>query len=146
MRHSRPNVDFGPGFYLTSELEQARQWARIRRWRADSPGAFVSVFSYDEALFAKLKTLHFEKPERTWLKYVAENRRGTRGLTGDGFDVVSGPVADDKTNEVLGLYLAGRYTEQEAIDRLLPMTLNSQYAFKTAEALAILTFKEVIRL
>ena len=132
MRHSRPNVDFGPGFYLTSELEQARQWARIRRWRADSPGAFVSVFSYDEALFAKLKTLHFEKPERTWLKY--------------GFDVVSGPVADDKTNEVLGLYLAGRYTEQEAIDRLLPMTLNSQYAFKTAEALAILTFKEVIRL
>lgn len=62
----------------------------------------------------------------------------------DMYDVVIGPVANDKTMPVISLYFAGVYTEEEAIKRLLPQKLKDQYAFRTEEAVALLTFQEVI--
>ena len=40
-------------------------------------------------------------------------------------------------------YLKGYFTEEIAIQLLLPQKLKDQYAFKTEKALAILGFKEV---
>lgn len=44
------------------------------------------------------------------------------------------PVIDD--------YMSGNYTKEEAVRRLLPQNLTDQYAFKSTEALAALTYKE----
>ena len=46
---------------------------------------------------------------------------------------------------VLNLYFKGAYTEDEALRRLLPQRLRDQFAFKTEDALACLSFKEAIR-
>ena len=135
-------LDFGPGFYTTSDLEQASKWAertaRIRR--AGSP--LVSVFEVDGDLVSELKFLSFESPDREWLRFVSANRR--RLIEDDSWDVVSGPVANDQTMSTLMLFLDGLLTEDEAIARLLPQKLKDQLVFKTTSALALLQFKEVL--
>jgi hypothetical protein len=41
LRRCSPLTDFGRGFYTTTNLEQAKNWARIRAVRAGSSGAIV---------------------------------------------------------------------------------------------------------
>ena len=135
-------LDFGPGFYVTSDLGQASKWAertaRIRK--AGSP--FVSVYEVDEGLVSRLRALAFDAPDRDWLRFVAANRR--RLIEDDGWDVVSGPVANDQTMPTLMLFLDGLLTEDEAIARLLPQKLKDQFVFKTDQALALLQCREVL--
>ena len=69
-------------------------------------------------------------------------RNRAEQIDDSAYDVVAGPVANDNTMPVLNLYFKGAYSEEEAIKRLLPQRLSDQYAMKTEEALACLSFKE----
>ena len=63
-------LDFGKGFYTTTDLEQALIWAkRTARIRKTGAGQ-VSVYKLDDDIFAGLKVLHFEKADGEWLEYV----------------------------------------------------------------------------
>ena len=135
-------LDFGTGFYLTSSLEQASRWASLTTQRRGNGKSIISVFESDETFFSRLKILEFDKAGLDWLKFVAANRKGMP--ISDGYDIVIGPVANDKTMPVISLYFAGLYSEEEAIRRLLPQKLYNQFAFKTETALKSLTFIEVI--
>ena len=64
----------------------------------------------------------------------------------DMWDIVRGPVADDRTVGVLLMYLDGYLTEQEAIRRLLPEKLSDQIVFKSPQALERLHYVEVLSL
>lgn len=136
-------LDFGPGFYATSDLEQASKWAeRTARVRKEG-SPLVSVYEVEEASFAALKVLRFESANKEWLRFVASNRRRLTEST--DWDVISGPVANDQTMPTLMLFLDGYLTEDEAIRRLLPQKLKDQIVFKTSPALALLRYKEVVR-
>ena len=135
LKGRRP-LDFGPGFYTTSDRDQAVKWAeRTARIRQDGT-PLVSVYEVDACAFAKLKALTFDATDKEWLRFVAANRR--RLLQDDGWDVVSGPVANDQTMPTLMLFLDGFLSEDEAIARLLPQKLKDQHVFKTDAALAAL--------
>jgi hypothetical protein len=60
---------------------------------------------------------------------------------GESYDLVIGPVANDSTLPVIDDYMDGRYTKQEAVERLMPQNLTDQYAFLTTDALRTLSFK-----
>lgn len=137
-------LDFGTGFYLTSSYEQAERWAYLTAKRRETGSGLISVYQVDEEKFDKLVIRRFEKATAEWLQFVAANRRG---IDMQGYvDVVTGPVADDKTMPVISLYFAGFYDEEETIKRLLPQKLKDQYVFKTDLALAALQICEVIKL
>ena len=91
-----------------------------------------------------LKTLRFSKANKTWLKYVAANRKGLP-VKGN-YDVVIGPVANDQTVRVVGQYIRGLVTINAAIMMLMPQKLKDQYTFKTEKAISMLKFMEVISL
>lgn len=135
-------LDFGVGFYLTSSLEQARRWAVLTTRRRETGSPLVSVFDFDEQMAKSLNVLEFSEASEEWLEFVGENRSGKpeRG----GFNIVIGPVADDKTMPVLRFFFADMYTVEETIRRLLPQKLTDQYAFKTWAALDTLEFCEVV--
>lgn len=135
-------LDFGPGFYTTSDLEQASKWAERTSRIRKAGSSLVSVYEVDEDQLSELKTLAFGAPDRKWLRFVAANRR--RLAEDDGWDIVSGPVANDQTMPTLMLFLDGLLTEDEAIARLLPQKLKDQFVFKTAPALALLQCREVL--
>jgi hypothetical protein len=137
-------LDFGKGFYTTSDMEQAARWAWRTAKRRGESSAFVTVYEVNEDELKNIRLLSFDSPNVEWLNLVVKNRKGEY-IAGD-WDIISGPVADDQTAQVIDLYLEGAYDEEEAIRRFLTQRLKDQYAFKTDEALKLLIFKEVITL
>ena len=133
-------LDFGRAFYLTSDFEQAAKWAQTSVLRRGDGVATVSSFELDESRFAVLNVLRFDAPNADWLRFVTRNR--AEQTDDSGYDIVVGPVANDNTMPVLNLYFKGAYSEEEALKRLLPQRLRDQFAMKTEEALACLSYKE----
>ena len=143
LKAQRP-LDFGPGFYTTSDLQQTSSWAqRTARIRKDGK-PLVSVYEVSNETFQTLKVLTFDAANKDWLRFVASNRRQL--LQESNWDLVSGPVANDQTMPTLMLFLDGFLSEDAAIERLLPQKLKDQFVFKTEAALALLRCVEVITL
>ena len=111
-------LDFGKGFYTTSDFEQAKNWAK-RTTKIRGTGApLVSCFELEEDFLNTLKILKFSKPDLEWLDYVTVNRRNKNYY--DDFDLVIGPVANDQTFPTILLYLDGYFDAESAIKQLLP--------------------------
>ena len=140
----RKFLDFGCGFYTTDDYEQAVRWAKIKTRRAKSLNVFVNTYSLDGTVFSKLRVLSFDKPDRNWLRFVTMNRKGFD--TGEVFDVVRGPIANDTTITVINSFLAGLIDEDVAIALLKPQRLKTQYLFHTERSLRSLKFLECFQL
>ena len=135
-------LDFGKGFYTTSDLEQAAKWAKRTAKRRGTQQAFVTVYEVDGEEINKLRLLSFDLPNAEWLSFVVKNRKGE--FIAENWDIISGPVADDQTAQVIDLFLDGMYDEEEAIRRFLTQKLKDQFTFKTETAIKLLKYKEVI--
>lgn len=135
---NKRKLDFGKGFYLTSDFEQAKKWAKNTTERRNNGIASVSLYEYNEN--NNLKILKFEGPTYDWLKFVANNRKNI--YYESDYDLIIGPVANDNTMPVLNGYLDGTYDENEAIKRLLTQKLKDQIVFKTEKSLEYLKFME----
>ena len=137
----RRNLDFGQGFYTTSDFEQAAAWARRKVMLRGVGGPVVTCYEVDENSLSQLRTLRFEKADRAWLDYIVGYRRGI--ALPDDYELVIGPVANDQTTQTLTLYLDGYINADNALDRLLTQRLKDQYAFRTAAGIAMLHLAEV---
>lgn len=136
------SVDFGQAFYLTSDYEQAKRWANQVKRRRGNGTAYISEYEIDENEFEKLSILRFTEPNADWLHFVADNRR--RIYSGNQYDVVIGPVANDNTMPIVNMFISGFLDEEYAIKRLLPQKLRDQYAFKTEVSVNLLQFRRAI--
>lgn len=136
-------LDFGAGFYVTSDLKQALKWAKNVTRRRGQGMPMVSVYDVNEKNLSKLSILNFRLPDVDWLHYVSKNRQNI--YYDKVYDIVCGPVANDNTMPVLNLFLSGFLDEEEAIKRLLPQNLKDRYAYKTERAIKVIHFLEVIR-
>ncbi|MDR3241202.1 MAG: DUF3990 domain-containing protein [Lactobacillaceae bacterium] len=133
-------LDFGAGFYLTSNVNQAIRWAKSVSRRRKIELAMVNKYSFAEKNFENLKVLDFPIANGEWLDFVVSNRQGK--LMAQEYDLIVGPVADDSTLRVINDYMDGVYSKDEAVHRLLPQNLTDQYAFLTDKSLQYLTFVE----
>jgi len=131
---SRDKRDFGRGFYTTTIKEQAVSWAEVIFDRYGGVGKFVYEFAFEENKDLKIKK--FEETNKEWLKFISGNRN-SGGIQHD-FDVIIGPVANDKTNRTIALYIAGIYTAEMALELLKYNELNDQVSFHTEKALSFL--------
>ena len=119
-------LDFGAGFYTTSSEEQAIRWAKLQALRrGDTKAAALSV-------------LRFPSADGDWLRYVTDNRKSV--YSGEKYDVVIGPVANDNTMPVISDYMAGIINEETALILLKPQKLADQYAFLTWKGLSMLHY------
>lgn len=136
LAHSRANVDFGPGFYVTPIYEQAEKWCgRFRRRGKD--GA-VSRYRFEDGREAQLKVLKFDAYTEEWLDFILSCRTGKD--TTD-FDLVVGGVANDRVFNTVELFFDGLIDKTEAIRRLRYEKPNLQLCFRTEKALALLAFE-----
>lgn len=139
----RSKTDFGKGFYATTSLEQAIKWARIKKSREarSDVRAVVSVYEMDDALLqqADWKVQRFKGASEEWLDFVVEHRRGGRP---HDFDMVMGPVANDKLYATIVLYETGILSAGAAIEGLKAHVLFDQLSFHSQRACEQLRFKE----
>lgn len=143
----RPFKDFGCGFYAASALECAVKTARQRVLRLGGTPKVV-VFEYDESLASTLKVKAFPRPGREWELFVRANRRGDCAADDHNcdnrYDIVNGPIADDRLSLLFRLYERDIITLDEFTRRMQFKELYMQYSFHTARALSALSFKEVL--
>ena len=134
-------LDFGRGFYTTSDFGQAKKWAQRTVKIRENGEVCVSCYELENDGLEELKILRFTEPNLEWLEYVANNRKNKDAK--DCWDLVIGPVANDQTFPTILLYLDGYIDAESAIRQLLPQKLKDQYTFKTEKALSLLRFIEV---
>ena len=96
--HSRPNLDFGKGFYLTSIREQAVKWCGkfVKRGKE----GIISNYMFDEELFQRLKVLQFDSYSEDWLEFILTCRSGKDS---SDYDAVCGGIANEKPNMQIAL-------------------------------------------
>ncbi len=136
LTHSRPNVDFGRGFYVTPMYAQALKWCgKFKRRGRDG---IISRYVFDEGREAELKTLKFDSYSEDWLDFILNCRRGKD--TTD-YDLVAGGVANDKVFNTVELFFDGLIDKKEAIERLRYEKPNLQICFRTEKALEFLHFE-----
>lgn len=133
------SLDYGYGFYTTTSFKQAEDWVK-RKLTANSPIGYVNVYELDEDLVKSLKTLLFESPTEDWLDFVMSNR--TNKDFNHDFDIVYGPVANDKVYAAFALYEGGIIDKQNLISELKAYKLVDQYLFHTDKALKAIKFIE----
>ena len=67
LAHSRPNVDFGRGFYATPLYEQAAKWCG--KFKRRGKDGIISRYEYDESRESELKMLKFDSYSEEWLDF-----------------------------------------------------------------------------
>jgi len=134
-------LDFGGGFYVTSNKEQAEAWAKRVAYRNNSKKYYVNVYNFDLAKAEKEATvIKFEKADENWLDFICANRSGKETFN---YDIVIGPVADDKVYRVVILFENGDIDKDAALKRLKAEVLSDQILFHTEKALEFLKFVDV---
>lgn len=133
-------LDYGSGFYTTLKLEQAESFAFNVVSRNDGRGIpTVSYYKIDyDKIIKELDVLTFDHPDEKWLDFVYANR--TSKHTGECYDVIIGPVANDSVYRVFRLFENGDIDRKTAIERLKTSKLFNQMTFCTEVAIAELKF------
>ena len=132
--------DFGRGFYTTSSFEQARRWAQIRAMQEDLSAGLVTVFDVPDQLFIhpELRIKTFETADEEWLDFVLANRKNVD--FDHEFDIVKGPVANDRVYVCLNMLEDGLADRETVIKKLKAYVLADQILFHTAKSLLFLEY------
>ena len=117
---SRLRTDFGKGFYMSDKLGNARDWAVDKSSFTETPT--VMRYELTVTLFedGNISYLRFDKPTIEWLNFVRDNRRKSTDNFNmneprHSYDVVSGPIANDKVAIAVDKYCKGILTVEETL-------------------------------
>lgn len=142
IREPNRTLDYGSGFYTTTSFKQAEDWVRRKMKEKETNTGYVNVFDFDEEVQKRVNCLIFDAPTEEWVDFVMQNR--TQKGFSHSYDIVFGPVANDRVYAAFALYEGGLLSKQELIAALKTYKLVDQYLFHTEIALKYLTFKEAI--
>ena len=148
----QPYKDFGRGFYLTPDLAVARRMAERSVARSLWQGGpqYVLTYLFDETRISELNIRRFDNPiNEEFARFVMANRlfrtRAADHNRDNRFDIVIGPIADDRMGVLFRRFEAGLVTVENLIEELKFKKVAMQYSFHTAKGLGLLAFKEAKR-
>jgi hypothetical protein len=128
---SKPNKDFGRAFYLSADEQQAVEMAQFRaEFEETSP--VVNVYEFDESLFRQFRCKRFEEYTEEWAHFVYDHRTDSQGRTLHDYDIVYGPIANDRIGAQITRFKQGYITFDEFLRRIQYIKgITFQYAFCT---------------
>ena len=132
-------LDFGNGFYTTTNQNQAVRWATIKKKRSKKTKSIITIFQIQKDLFSnqKYKIKKFSRADEEWLDFVLTNRKTDKPHK---YDIIIGQVANDTLYATLSLYEANILTKKETINRLKVHKLYDQISFHNKSVLKELLF------
>ena len=134
LEKSRPYKDFGKGFYLSENEEQALEMARFKSLTFGGEPV-ISKFEFDPAIMhnSNIRIKIFEEYSEEWADFVFANRDG---MDVEQYDIVYGPIANDKVGLQIRKLKDGSIDKTEFLNRLKYMKgITFQYYFGTEEAI-----------
>lgn len=138
LQKSHPNKDFGRGFYLSADREQA--W-RMGEFKSLIEGGepVMNEYLFDESLMSsgELRVLTFDEYSRQWADFIFLNRNSKTDKPTHDYDIVYGPIANDRVGVQIGKYEAGDITLDQFLNNLKYMKgVTFQYYFGTERAIS----------
>jgi hypothetical protein len=138
LEKSKPNKDFGKAFYLSENYQQAMEMAQFKAEFTDTEPV-VSVFEFDKGLMTDLRCKCFEGYTEEWAHFVYDHRTEPQGKTLHEYDIVYGPIANDRIGAQITRFRQGYITFDEFLNRIKYIKgITYQYAFCTQKAVDIL--------
>jgi hypothetical protein len=131
--------DFGQGFYVTKLHSQAEYWAE-RKGKKQHKAGFVTEFEFNENIcrMMKLNVLQFDDYNDEWLDFVVLNRKNETEVQAHDYDIVEGPVADDRISIEIDNYIGGFISKEQFLSDLTHNP-SHQICFCTMQSLQALS-------
>ncbi|MDE6561083.1 MAG: DUF3990 domain-containing protein [Muribaculaceae bacterium] len=125
--HSRDDLDFGKGFYLTPIKDQAISYAQ--RFQRRMQDAWLNIYELTYST-KDWKEKVFYSYDKEWLDFISECRAGRDCFN---FDIVIGGIANDKDIRTLDRYFQGEISSEQALGILKYEKPNIQYCIRNQE-------------
>lgn len=138
---SNKGKDFGKGFYLSDNYEQAHQLAVFKAIQFNAEPVVIA-YEFDECLLTNgsISFLRFDEYSREWAEFVLKNRTNDNPINIHPYDVVYGPIANDKVGVQIRNLLEQNIDMEVFLKRLKYMHgITFQYFFGTEKAISKLT-------
>ena len=135
---SKPNKDFGKGFYLSESETQALEMATFKTSLLGGEPV-VTKFEFDESVMQStdLRIKVFKEYSQEWADFVFANREDDEV---ERYDIVYGPIANDKIGLQIWKLNDGSIDKAEFLNRLKYMKgVTYQYLFGSERAVKYLT-------
>jgi hypothetical protein len=139
---SHKGKDFGRGFYLNANYEQAKNMA-VRAVSLNNAGSpIVNAFTFDESILQNpgdLKIKIFDDYCNEWADFVLLNRSNKSDIQAHPYDIVIGPIADDTVGVQIRRYMMGYISTKALIEELRYHGNHAvQYFFGSEKAIKLL--------
>lgn len=134
---SKPNKDFGKGFYLSENESQAMEMANFKSALLGGE-PIVTKFEFNELMMqsSDLRIKIFTGYSEEWADFVFANREGNDV---ELYDIVYGPIANDKVGLQIRKLKDGSIDKAEFLNRLKYMKgITYQYYFGTEKSIQYL--------
>lgn len=157
-------VDFGQGFYTTTNYQQAMEFA-IRRSKdfnkfqktcLSPKNASPMIFSYnlDKTKLLDLNGVVFDNPNEKWSEFIYNNRlgidfsRSSWHNINKEYDFVYGSMADSNISVIIQDAKSGKMSYDEFVIAIMPYNkyTQDQLSLHTAQALSCLEFIDVVKI
>jgi len=145
IRQAIRTLDYGTGFYTTTSAKQAEDWVHKRMRDSGACKGYVNEYELDLDALKQFHCAIFDSPTDEWIDFVMSNRLNKDFV--HNYDVVYGPVANDRVYTCFTLYEGGVMNKQNLLAELRTYDLVDQYLFHTEQALHVLKFvkaKEIL--
>ncbi len=134
---SKPNKDFGQGFYLSDNESQAINMASFKSMQLGGE-PLVTRFEFDAEILnstiLRIKIYRDYSPE--WAEFVLSNRDG---IPVEQYDIVYGPIANDNIGIQIRKLKSGNIDKAEFLNRLKYIKgITFQYYFGSEDAIKYL--------
>ena len=139
--HSKPFKDFGRGFYLSADKQQAWDMAFQKVSQTKEDKAEVTEILFDETVMSSgdLKVLRYPDYSEEWDLFVLANRNKNNVQPIHDYDIVYDPIADDGVTFQLRRYEGGVISLSRLVEELkYAKGITFQYFFGTERALQLL--------
>lgn len=136
---SKPNKDFGKGFYLTSDKQQAIDMAKAKIDQQGEGEVIVYAFQLDTTFLSsgELKVKSFDTYSEEWALFILANRNNFATTPIHDYDIVIGPIANDRVGFQLRRYIDELIDLETLVRKLTYMKgITIQYFFGTPSAIS----------
>ena len=134
LSQSKKNIEFGPGFYVTTIRHQPERWAKRKSVRLGGEAVVTEFNMLDDWSEYRVKT--FPEASVEWLDFVCACRNGSTPYT--NYDIISGKVANDKVYQAIDMYRRGIWDASRTLTEITYYEDSQQTAINNASAIAAL--------
>jgi hypothetical protein len=139
LNRCEPFKDFGKGFYTTAIRHHAEERAKaVAEDHGTKP--VVTAFSIDETAFTdeNISIKRFPEPSVEWVEFVMHCRNRKLPQPPHTYDIVEGPIANDKMRAQFSLFERGAIDMATVLRRITYLEDTHQISFHTPAAIAFL--------